>query len=127
MVDDDRYAELIKNCFTDDAKCDFRNRLAGGEPMISQGSKEILSFFQGVVAKTLKNMSHTTHNHRINIEAKQASGDCYFELTARDTNSSLPMIGAGRYNDKYEKINNQWRFSQRNADIFFIVPLNQGW
>jgi len=127
LVDDDRYKELINEYFTLDAKCDFRNRMPESEPLISQGREEILAFFQDVVANTLKDMSHTTHNHRFVIDGDNASGDCYFELTARDANSSTPMVGAGRYSDKYQRDAGKWRFSQRNADIFFITPQSQGW
>lgn len=127
LVDDDQYPELVNEYFTSDAGCDFRYRSGGGDPLISQGSEKILGFFRKVVATTLKNMSHTTHNHRIAIEGDRASGDCYFELTAQDANSSVPMVGAGRYIDRYERVNGKWQFSQRNADIFYIVPLEQGW
>jgi ketosteroid isomerase-like protein len=127
LVDDDRYVELVNDYFTDDAGCDFRNRLANSEPLVSQGREQILLFFQDVVANTLKDMSHTLHNHRMVIDGDHAFGDCYFELTARDANSSTPMVGAGRYTDEYRRVGDRWQFSQRNADIFYIVPLDQGW
>lgn len=127
LVDDGRYAELVNDNFTVNAGCDFRMRLGDMEPMISQGSDEVLTFFQDVVANILKDMCHTTHNHRISIDGEHASGDCYFELTAREPNSSMPMVGSGRYIDEYQKVHGKWLFSQRNADIFYIVPLNEGW
>ena len=127
LVDDDQYTELVNDHFTLDSGCDFRSRMTGFEPMVSKGREQILSFFQEVVASLLKDMTHTTHNHRIIIDGNQASGDCYFELTAREANSSVPMVGAGRYHDEYQKGGDTWQFSRRNADIFHIVPLNQGW
>ncbi|MBT4162428.1 MAG: nuclear transport factor 2 family protein [Gammaproteobacteria bacterium] len=127
MVDDDQYAELVNNHFTTHAGCDFRIRLGDMEPMISEGSVQVLAFFQDVVASLLKDMTHTTHNHRITVDGDTASGDCYFELTAREPNSSTPMVGAGRYFDEFQRVGDNWRFSQRNADIFYIVPLEQGW
>ena len=95
--------------------------------MVSKGREQVLSFFQETVANLLKDMTHTTHNNRITIDGDRASGDCYFELTAREANSSIPMVGAGRYKDEYQRVGGIWQFSQRNADIFHIVPLNQGW
>ena len=127
LVDDGQFAELVERYFTHDACCDFRMRLGNTDPLISKGREEILAFFRNVVAGTLKDMSHTTHNHRIVVEGDRASGDCYFELTARDADSSVPMIGAGRYLDEYQRDGDKWLFSQRNADIFYIVALNQGW
>ena len=127
LVDDDQYAELVNDHFTLDAGCDFRSRMAGFDPMVSKGREQVLSFFQETVANLLKDMTHTTHNNRITIDGDRASGDCYFELTAREANSSSPMVGAGRYKDEYQRVGGIWQFSQRNADIFHIVPLNQGW
>jgi hypothetical protein len=37
------------------------------------------------------------------------------------------MTGAGRYFDKFERVDGEWRFSQRKADVFYIVPLSPGW
>jgi hypothetical protein len=127
LVDDAEYAELVNNHFTSDARCDFRFRLGGLPPFISNGQEEVLAFFQTFVASMLKDMSHTTHNHRIVFDGDRASGDCYFELTARDANTSVPVTGAGRYFDEFERVGGKWRFSQRNADIFYIAPLNPGW
>ncbi len=139
LVDDGKYAELVSDHFTRDAHCDFRFRLGGLPPIfptdqkeelppfISNGQEEVVKFFQGFVTLLLKDMSHTTHNDRIAVDGDRASGDCYFELTARDANSSEAMVGAGRYFDEFERVDDEWRFSQRKADIFYIVPLTPGW
>lgn len=130
LVDDGKFAELVETCFTKDASCDFRTRQEAAEPqepLISNGRTEILAFFQDVVAKTLRDMSHTLHNHRIDVQGDQASGDCYFELTARNASTGVPMIGTGRYLDRYRREAGVWQFEQRNADISHIVPLSEGW
>jgi len=139
LVDDDECAELVNDHFTHDAHCDFRFRPDGLPPLIanaqqealppfiSNGREEVVNFFRNFVGLLLKDMSHTTHNHRIVVDGDRASGDCYFELTARDANTSVPMTGAGRYFDEFERVDGEWRFSQRKADIFYIVPLSPGW
>ncbi len=127
LVDDDKCAELVNDHFTNDVRCDFRFRLGGLPPFISNGQEEVLAFFQNFVSLMLKDMSHTTHNHRIVVDVDHASGECYFELTARDANSSAPVTGAGRYFDEFERVGDEWRFSQRKADIFYIAPLSSGW
>ena len=127
LVDDDRYTELVNKHFTSDARCDFRFRSAGLDPFISNGHDEVLNFFQNFVGVILKDMSHTTHNHRIVVDGDHASGDCYFELTARDGNSSGPVVGTGRYFDKFERVDDAWRFSERKADILYLAPLSPGW
>lgn len=139
LVDDDKCAELVDEHFTDDIHCDFRFRPDGlppliaevqeGElpPFISNGREEVVGFFRNFVGLLLKDMSHTTHNHRIVVDGDRASGDCYFELTARDARTSAPMTGAGRYVDEFERVAGEWRFRQRKADVFYIVPLSPGW
>jgi hypothetical protein len=104
LVDDDRYTELVRNHFTSDARCDLGFRSAGLDPFISNGHDEILNFFQNFVGIILKDMSHTTHNHRIVVDGDHASGDCYFELTTRDGNGSSPVVGTGRYFDEFERV-----------------------
>ncbi len=139
LVDDDKCAELVNEHFTQDARCDFRFRPDGLPPLIadvqedalppfiSNGHEEIENFFRNFVGLLLKDMSHTAHNHRISVDGDRASADSYFELTARDANTSVPMTGAGRYFDEFERVDGEWRFSQRKADIFYIVPLSPGW
>ena len=127
MVDDGRYDELVDLHFTDDATCDFRTRTGNLGPFVAQGAEEVRTFFKVTVANMLRDMSHTVHNHRITVEGELASGECYFELTAVDTASGAQIVGAGRYIDRYRSVEDRWRFEQRNADIFHLVPLAQGW
>ena len=127
LVDDGRFEELVETCFTQDAVCDFRYRQGLPEPLVSSGRAGILAFFRDMVAKTLSDMSHTVQNHRIQIVGEQGAGDCYFELTAMDAASGAAMTGAGRYIDCYRRVQGVWQISERNADIFHIVPLASGW
>jgi len=127
LVDDRRYDELVDTCFTSDALCDFRARSAAVEPMISRGREEIRGFFKQVVDVLLDGMSHTVHNHRITIDGDRASGDCYFELTAIDATSGDAIVGAGRYIDRYRRVEGRWLFEERRADLFHIAPLAEGW
>jgi SnoaL-like domain len=127
LVDDGRFDELVERCFTDDACCDFR--FARGEiaPLVSRGREEVKTFFSAVVPAALTEMTHTVHNHRITIEGDDASGDCYFELTACDRATGEPVLGAGRYFDRYRRVDHGWRFAERRAEIFYITPLSEGW
>jgi hypothetical protein len=128
LVDDGRFDELVERLFTEDARCDFRG--AGGEqmaPMVSRGHAELRNFFTVMVPAALRDMAHTVHNHRVSIDGDRASGDCYFELTAVDRTSGEAVVGAGRYFDRYRRDAGAWRFEMRNAAIFFIAPLREGW
>lgn len=127
LVDDGRFDELVDDCFTEDARCDFRS--AGGDvgPFVSEGREEVRAFFGQVVASMLRGMSHTVHNHRIAIDGDRAAGDCYFELTAEDPGSGAAVVGAGRYLDRYRRSDGRWRFEERKAVIVHMAPLAEGW
>ncbi len=127
LVDDGRYDELVDRHFGEDAVCDFRSRGGDQGPLVSKGREEVRAFFKDVVATTLRDMSHTVHNHRIAVDGDRASGECYFELTARDASSGAAIVGAGRYIDRYSRVGDQWVFEERKADILHMVPLAQGW
>lgn len=127
LVDDRRFEELVNQCFTEDARCDFRDRNGTLTPFISQGRSEISAFFTGVVDVLLRDMCHTVHNQRIAIEGDAATGECYFELTAKQPVADEAVVGAGRYVDHYRRVGETWFFSERKAIIFYMAPLAQGW
>ena len=72
-------------------------------------------------------MCHTVHNHRIVIDADTARGECYFELTATHPATNEAVVGAGRYLDRYRRIDGAWRFVERIAVIVHLAPLAEGW
>jgi len=127
LVDDGRFDELVGTCFTDDARCDFRDSKGLISPLVSTGHKEILAFFTGVVAVLLHDMCHTVHNERIAVEGDTASASCYFELTAKHPATGDCVVGAGRYEDRYRRVDGAWRFAERNARILHMAPLAEGW
>ncbi len=127
LVDDGRFDELVERCFTEDACCDFHSAGGGMAAMVSRGRAELRNFFAVVVPAALRDMAHTVHNHRVSVDDDRASGDCYFELTAVDRASGEAVVGAGRYIDRYRHDAGAWRFEMRNAEIFFIAPLREGW
>jgi hypothetical protein len=127
LVDDARFDELVDDCFTDDARCDFRGARGGVGPFVSQGREEIRVFFKQVVAALLSDMSHTVHNHRITLDGDRAAGDCYFEVTAKDPATGDAVMGGGRYLDRYRRVAGRWRFEERTAVIAHMAPLAQGW
>lgn len=127
LVDDGRFDELVERCFTEDACCDFHGAGGGMAQTVSRGRTELRNFFTTMVPAALRDMAHTIHNHRISIDGDRASGDCYFELTAVDRTSGEAVVGTGRYFDRYRRDAGAWRFEMRNAAIFFIAPLREGW
>lgn len=126
LVDEGRFDELVDRHFTEDAACDFGR--PDSEPFfVGRGRENIRPFFAKTVPSLLRSMSHTVHNHRIVLDGDQASGDCYFELTATHQESGDPIVGGGRYMDRYRRTPDGWRFQERRAEILFMAPLLEGW
>ncbi len=127
LVDDGRFDELVDRWFAADARCDFRDTRDAIPPMVSTGREEIRTFFARIVASLLQDMAHTVHNERIVVEGDTATGECYFELTATHPLTGDAVVGAGRYVDRYRKVDGSWRFAERNARILHMAPLAEGW
>ncbi|HEX7409807.1 MAG TPA: nuclear transport factor 2 family protein [Candidatus Binatia bacterium] len=127
LVDDLRFDELVDQWFTEDARCDFRDANGAIAPFVSNGRAEIRAFFTQVVATLLHDMCHTVHNERIVIDGEAASGTCYFELTAKHPATGDAVVGAGRYVDRYRRVDGAWRCAERTAHILYMAPLAEGW
>jgi len=127
LVDDGSFDALVERCFTADALCDFRSTDGSLGPLVSRGTEELRIFFGQVVAGLLRGMAHTVHNLRIELEGDTARGDCYFELTAESAVDGEPLVGSGRYLDRYRRVDGTWRFAERQARIAYIAPLLEGW
>ena len=64
-------------------------------------------------------------NHVIHIDGDHATGTC--SLENRATRDGESWIGAGRLHDTYEKADGEWKFTSRRVEMFYFVPLAQGW
>ncbi|MBV1906469.1 MAG: nuclear transport factor 2 family protein [Pseudomonadales bacterium] len=65
-------------------------------------------------------------NHVLDeYSSDQAQGRCSVEI--RMVNKGESVTAAGWYNDKYIKINGQWKFAARDFKTFHMVPLSKGW
>ena len=127
LVDDGGFDELVDHHFTEDARCEFRLVGSDVDPMVAEGREPVRAFFTQLVAALLRDMSHTTHNHRLSIEGDRASGESYFELTATDATSGEAVVGGGRYIDRYRRRGDGWCFAERRAEIRHMSPLREGW
>ncbi len=65
------------------------------------------------------------HNHIIEVEGDRAQGTCTLEL--RGVTDGASQIGAGHYEDSFQRLDGAWKFSHRNLILYHMVPLSQGW
>ena len=66
------------------------------------------------------------HNHVVELMGpNRARGTCYVEIRAVDKGDSI--VGAGYYDDEYQKVGDEWKFLSRDVKMHFMVPLKEGW
>ena len=111
-------AERLVNLFTENASVDFSSLGRG----VIEGTEAMKEFY---TATWPLNVKPFFTNHIIRIDGKCANGWCSLENRATRGNDS--MIGAGRLHDAYEKIDGEWKFTSRRVEMFYLVPLAEGW
>jgi ketosteroid isomerase-like protein len=65
------------------------------------------------------------HNHMVDVDGDEATGYSY--LDARYARFGVSYVVAGRYDDKYQRTADGWRFALMKFEIMFTVPSALGW
>ncbi len=120
-----RYAHCVWNrdidgaidLFADDGVMDT----GGQEPI--KGRQRLLETYREMLGEAV--FLPFVHNHLIEIDGDHATGICYLDL--RSVVDGKSMVGAGRYDDVYERSESGWCFRSRKLSMNFFVPLDQGW
>jgi uncharacterized protein (TIGR02246 family) len=115
---EDQDGERMAGLFTPDGSVDFSSL---GRGVIS-GRDAINAFYTSTWPLEVKPFFT---NHVITIDGDRASGICSVENRA--TRDGESWIGAGRLHDTYEKREGEWKFASRRVEMFYFVPLAQGW
>lgn len=110
--------EQMVNLFTTDGSADF-SALGRG---VIKGREALKEFYRSTWPLRVKPFFT---NHVIRVEGDRATGMCSLQNNA--TRGDESIIGAGRLHDEYQKVNGEWKFKSRRVDIFYFVPLSEGW
>ena len=110
--------ERMANLFTEDGSVDFSSLGRG----VITGKRALKEFYRGTWPLRVKPFFT---NHVLRIEGNRATGVC--SLENRATRADQSLIGAGRLYDEYEKVNDEWKFKSRRVEMFYFVPLSEGW
>ncbi|MGE0682170.1 MAG: nuclear transport factor 2 family protein [Candidatus Binatia bacterium] len=110
--------ERMVNLFTEDGSVDFSSLGRG----ITKGRPALKEFYRSTWPLQVKPFFT---NHVIRINGTSATGIC--SLENRATRGEQSLIGAGRLHDEYEKVDGEWQFKSRRVEMFYFVPLSEGW
>jgi ketosteroid isomerase-like protein len=108
----------MANLFTEDGSVDFSSLGRG----VTTGHAALKEFYRGTWPLRVKPFFT---NHVIQITGNRATGIC--SLENRATRGDESLIGAGRLHDAYEKVDGEWKFKTRRVEMFYLVPLSEGW
>jgi ketosteroid isomerase-like protein len=108
----------MANLFTEDGSVDFSSLGRG----VTKGHVALKEFYRGTWPLKVKPFFT---NHVMQITGNRATGIC--SLENRATRGDESLIGAGRLHDEYEKVNGEWKFKSRRVEMFYLVPLSEGW
>jgi ketosteroid isomerase-like protein len=111
-------ADRLMSLFVETGSVDFTS--VGGK--VITGHQAMKAFYE--TTWPLKVKPFFT-NHMIRITGDRAHGFC--SLENRATRDGISLIGAGRLHDTYEKIAGSWKFATRRVEMFYLVPLSEGW
>jgi hypothetical protein len=110
--------ERMANLFTEEGSVDFSSLGRG----VIKGKAALKEFYRSTWPLRVKPFFT---NHVIRIQGDQATGTC--SLENRATRDDQSLIGAGRLHDEYEKVGGEWKFRSRRVEMFYFVPLTEGW
>lgn len=65
------------------------------------------------------------HSHIVELDGDEATGTCYLDLRLIRDGQSL--IGSGYYDDRYVRIDGEWKFKSRHLTMKYLVKPGDAW
>ena len=113
--------EGIVSVFADDAKADY------GPLGLYEGKAEVRRFFSEVVVGVLPFYVHMVHNGSIEVNGDEAEGKWYFEVPANHKPSDKAVWIQGIYDEKYKRVNGEWKIAVMDCTFIYMTPYDKGW
>jgi 3-phenylpropionate/cinnamic acid dioxygenase small subunit len=88
----------------------------GGEIASQEGAAAVLATFTTMVRKYpdgTPRTKHVTTNLMVEVDGNTATSRCYYTVFQQTDELPLQPIIAGRYHDRFERVDGVWRFADR--------------
>lgn len=88
----------------------------GGEIASQEGAAAVLATFTTMVRKYpdgTPRTKHVTTNLMVEVDGDTATSRCYYTVFQQTDELRLQPIIAGRYHDRFERVDGVWRFADR--------------
>ncbi|MFN0026367.1 MAG: nuclear transport factor 2 family protein [Acidimicrobiales bacterium] len=89
------------------------------------GTTTNVGAFFGKLPDLLQFIKQFIHNHVIELDGDSGHGFAYLE--AKTISNGTAFRVAGRYDDRYVRTPNGWRFAHMQFTPYFTVPFAQDW
>ena len=106
--------------FTEDAVWD-------GGPMGRFEGRESIRDFMKRLPEQLSFALHWVMNPRIRVDGDAATGTWYLVEPHTHAESGRALWGAGRYDERYVREDDMWKFQEIRLTPLFWTPYDQGW
>lgn len=120
LCDNQYDADGIAELFAEDAVWD------GGKFGKHEGREAIRTFFQGA-AEIFPFAVHNVMNPIIEVDADTATGQWYLFQPCTLAEGNQAAWLTGRYEERYEKRDGEWKFTHLSVTPFFFTPYGDGW
>jgi SnoaL-like protein len=122
FCDDNYNPQGIASLFTDDGVWD------GGELGKAEGHAAIVKFFQRAPS-VFSFAIHHVMNPIIEVHGDIATGRWYLHqpLTRKSREGETAMWLAGRYEDEYVRVGDEWKFGRLKFIARFLARYDEGW
>jgi ketosteroid isomerase-like protein len=117
---DERDEEAWAALFTADAVWD------GGEFGRYQGRAAIRAFFRDI-PRTLSFAVHYVTNPLVEVDGDRARGTWYLLEPCTFTDGARGVLGAARYDERYVREGDGWKFAEVLLRSWFWTPYPAGW
>lgn len=117
-INDGRYDQIAK-LFTDDAMVEL------GYLARYEGRAAVDTGFRGMGERERFFIKQYIHSHQIEVDGDRGTGISYLE--ARYGRFGVSYLVSGRYDDRYQRVDGVWRFSEMIATLYYTVPAGVGW
>jgi ketosteroid isomerase-like protein len=117
---DERDEDAWAGLFTEDAVWD------GGEFGHYEGRAAIRAFFRDI-PRTLSFAVHYVMNPLIQVDGDTGRGTWYLLEPCTFTDGNRGVLGAARYDERYVRERDGWRFREVLLRSWFWTPYREGW
>ena len=120
LCDDGYDADGLAELFVEEAVWD------GGDLGRAEGRDRIRRFFERSPS-ALSFAVHMVMNPLIEVDGDEATGVWYLYQAATLVEGSQPLWGSARYDERYRRESDGWKFVSLELTSFFWTPFEEGW